>query len=44
MSTSAVHESALTAINRSVQVDGATFMYRRFGNPDGEAPSRRSGR
>jgi pimeloyl-ACP methyl ester carboxylesterase len=38
MSTSVVHESALTAANRSVQVDGATLVYRRFGNPDGGAP------
>jgi pimeloyl-ACP methyl ester carboxylesterase len=38
MSTSEVHESALTATNRSVQVDGEALMYRRFGNPDGGAP------
>jgi pimeloyl-ACP methyl ester carboxylesterase len=38
MSTSVAHESALTAANRSVQVDGTTLVYRRFGNPDGGAP------
>jgi pimeloyl-ACP methyl ester carboxylesterase len=35
MSTPVVDESALTATNRSVQVDGATLVYRRFGNLDG---------
>jgi pimeloyl-ACP methyl ester carboxylesterase len=33
-----VNQSALSATNRSVQVDGATLVYRRFGNPDGGAP------
>jgi len=44
MSTRLVHESALTATNRSVQVDGATLVYPRFGNPEGGAATRRSGR
>jgi pimeloyl-ACP methyl ester carboxylesterase len=38
MSTSVAHESALTAANRSVEVDGATLVYRRFGNPDSGSP------
>jgi pimeloyl-ACP methyl ester carboxylesterase len=38
VSTSVVHESALTAPNRSVQIDGATLVYRRFGNASNGAP------
>jgi len=38
MSTAVVHENALTAVNRSVQVDGATLVYRRFGNAGSGAP------
>jgi pimeloyl-ACP methyl ester carboxylesterase len=38
MSTTATHENALTARNRSVEVDGATLVYRRFGNAESEAP------
>jgi len=38
MSTTARDENALTAPNRSVEVDGATLVYRRFGNAESEAP------
>ena len=38
MSTPMAVESALTAVNRSVEVDGETLVYRRFGNTDGLAP------
>jgi pimeloyl-ACP methyl ester carboxylesterase len=38
MSTTATDENALTARNRSVDVDGATLVYRRFGNAESVAP------
>jgi pimeloyl-ACP methyl ester carboxylesterase len=38
MSTEAQAEDALTAGNRSVEVDGETLVYRRFGNGESEAP------
>ena len=38
MATTLTNETALTAANRSVEVDGETFVYRRFGNTEGEAP------
>jgi pimeloyl-ACP methyl ester carboxylesterase len=38
MSTTATDETALTARNRSVDVDGATLVYRRFGNAESQAP------
>src|SRR5262249_27341766 len=38
MSTTARDENALTARNRSVDVDGAMLVYRRFGNADSAAP------
>jgi pimeloyl-ACP methyl ester carboxylesterase len=38
MTTSVAGETALTARNRFVEVDGDTFAYRRFGNTESEAP------
>jgi pimeloyl-ACP methyl ester carboxylesterase len=38
MSNTARDENALTAPNRSVEVDGATLVYRRFGNAESQAP------
>jgi pimeloyl-ACP methyl ester carboxylesterase len=38
MSTVAKAEYALTAGNRSVEVDGETLVYRRFGNGESDAP------
>ena len=38
MSTTATDENALTAGNRSVDFDGATLVYRRFGNAESQAP------
>ena len=38
MSTTVAGEGALTARNRSVQVDGETLAYRRFGNTESGAP------
>jgi pimeloyl-ACP methyl ester carboxylesterase len=38
VSTSVVNESALTAVNRAAQIEGATLVYRRFGNPSNGAP------
>jgi pimeloyl-ACP methyl ester carboxylesterase len=31
-------ETARTAPNRSIEIDGATLVYRRFGNPETDAP------
>jgi pimeloyl-ACP methyl ester carboxylesterase len=38
MSTSVANESALTAANRLVEIDGETLVYRRFGNSESGAP------
>jgi pimeloyl-ACP methyl ester carboxylesterase len=38
MSSTATDETALTARNRSVEIDGATLVYRRFGNAESAAP------
>src|SRR5262245_26696900 len=38
MSTTATDENALTATNRSVEIEGATLVYRRFGHPESQAP------
>jgi pimeloyl-ACP methyl ester carboxylesterase len=38
MSASVANQSALTAVNLSVQVDGETLVYRRFGKVDSGAP------
>jgi pimeloyl-ACP methyl ester carboxylesterase len=38
MSSPMINESALTAVNRSVEVEGATLVYRRFGNAHSGAP------
>jgi len=38
MSTTTTAEKALSAENRSVEVDGETLVYRRFGNVESEAP------
>src|SRR5689334_7472163 len=32
------NETAITAANRSVEIDGATLVYRRFGNAETDAP------
>jgi pimeloyl-ACP methyl ester carboxylesterase len=36
--TGPANETALTAANRSVEIDGATLVYRRFGNVETDAP------
>jgi pimeloyl-ACP methyl ester carboxylesterase len=38
MSSTTTAEKALSAENRSVEVDGETLVYRRFGNVESEAP------
>jgi len=38
MSTTATDENALTAGNRSIEVDGEMLVYRRFGNTESQAP------
>jgi alpha/beta hydrolase fold len=38
VSATVAAETALTAANRSVEVDGETLVYRRFGNVEREAP------
>ena len=38
MSTTATDENALTARNRSVEIEGATLVSRRFGNAESQAP------
>jgi pimeloyl-ACP methyl ester carboxylesterase len=38
MSTNATDENALTARNRSVEIEGARLVYRRFGNAESQAP------
>ena len=38
MSSTATDETALTARNRSVDVDAARLVYRRFGNLESAAP------
>ena len=38
MNTTVANDNALTAGNRSVEVDGETLVYRRFGNVESEAP------
>src|SRR5690349_10609012 len=38
MSTNAIDENALTARNRSVEIEGARLVYRRLGNAESQAP------
>ena len=38
MSTAALHHNAVSAPNRTVEVGGETFVYRRFGNTETDAP------
>jgi pimeloyl-ACP methyl ester carboxylesterase len=40
MSTEAIAATALTAANRSVDIEGATLAYRRFGDSEADAPAR----